>query len=506
MAQEAENSWAGCLGVVLLVAIGWLLFSNSPISWYFCAALAAIALLTWLSKKTGEIRDRHPTFLAKLLHNGIGDGRQFCINLTIGFGLVFSIQVALNFFGGNPNEIGTTEQRVWDALHHLKDVGTIGSVLGLAAAALLLSAILGTWLPLVLTGKLRKIVSTLAAILASGLMFSFVTADVAEKNAAAASAGIHAQLLSTFSAAAKARREAAAYQWVATVIAAMPRERSAAMGAYLHEGLAKCRDFNQRMADASQSEDRENPIGILNRRFVPSCDESKLARILMQRLLPVGSEEPSVTANWLPEFKDEIQPKQSEYGQDAFDLREKFRSIELWRLLLAKAKQASTDAEAGRATMRGALAKILTSQMNDSVLLGETGGLIVDTFRDAAIGLLGKEGEKTIQIRLKILAAGTSPSADLSKALLSIAFPERSFAKGPILDPAERSKAEQEAFAESTPQAQSALHAADTGRFSEFLESRAQQDMRERRSAERMEAVREMRSRAYEAPHVTTRP
>ena len=65
MAQEAENSWAGCLGVVLLVAIGWLLFSNSPISWYFCAALAAIALLTWLSKKTGEIRDRHPTFLAK---------------------------------------------------------------------------------------------------------------------------------------------------------------------------------------------------------------------------------------------------------------------------------------------------------------------------------------------------------------------------------------------------------------------------------------------------------
>ena len=120
---------------------------------------------------------------------------------------------------------------------------------------------------------------------------------------------------------------------------------------------------------------------------------------------------------------------------------------------------------------------------------------------------MGKEGEKTIQIRLKILAAGTSPSADLSKALLSIAFPESSFAKGPILDPAERSKAEQEAFAEATPQARAALHAVDAGRFGEFLESRAQREIRERRNYEqRMEAFREMRSRAYEAPHVTTRP
>src|SRR6185503_12348174 len=123
----------------------------------------------------------------------------------------------------------------------------------MVSAALLLSIALGSWRPLVAVSWARKGASTSAAILAAALMFSFVTARVAEANFDSSTSGLRAQLFAKLADVAKTQRARAAEQWA---FASLQRkmesdpEWSRNVRDYYTEGLERCAAYNEQVQAA----------------------------------------------------------------------------------------------------------------------------------------------------------------------------------------------------------------------------------------------------------------
>lgn len=430
--EKEENSLGGCLVVAVLGVIVWVLFSQGPISWYVLAAIGGyvvlLALCDWAEgqKKSGMMRDR-------IVASTLDDGRKIFRNLAVALGFVLVLQICLNLFASSsdPTIIGTMEQRTWDFLARLTSFGSLKVAALVTLAAIILSALIGNVLPIVLSGKARKLVSTTAALLATVMMFSFVTKGAAEQNFAQAVGPIRARLVSRLEDTAKARQEAVAYSWILAAIEEKQRSEPSALSniaLYFNAGERTCDQFEA--VYQAEIAVRSSVASAAGSGSLELCDKTELLRAMTPRLIgsDAAAELPPLKRRpWLADFAGYVVAAPDNIaGPFSFGL--KSGRLADTEELSAKVEKAATEAEAARGVMRGLATKSMATVIGSAFSFDGAVGEVVDTLRDAVLIELAKLSENKIREMLVLLARHRDGSiADVAARLHRATFPEQPF-------------------------------------------------------------------------------
>lgn len=455
----------GCLVLAVIGAAGLVLLTQGPIAWYVAASLLGYLIFIPLSRRARPKEEGGASLRQRIVASALDDGRKVLRNLAIAFAMVLVLQLSLNLFAEDVDAsvVGTTEQRIWDFLARLTSFGSLRLALLITLISLAVSALIGNVLPVVLTTNARKLVSTGAALLASVMMFSFVTEEAAGRNIAAATGPIRARLVTRLTETAKARQETAAYGRVIATIAMKRRTQPAQLarlGRYFREGERICDHFE---GVYQQGGPTQTYVGA----FAPTaygrpddklCAKPELARVMTRSVLKtaaVAGPPALEPAPWLPDFADRLTAVSPDPADPLpFDLKE--GSLADLEALAAKVEKAALRAEAVRESFRGLATESVGKVIGRAFVVDGAVGEVVNVLRDAALGELAKHGDGKVREALAYVARQrVGPIADAAARLHAAAYPDQPLAMETFTSEAKATAAAKMAWAEFKPAATS---------------------------------------------------
>jgi hypothetical protein len=457
-----EAAGIGCIVVAILGAALWLCWANGPVSWFFLAAAAGYWVGRGLRAKAHAYRETTNSFKARVAEAATDDACFFLLCLTIGICFVFLLQLILRTgVSVGPDSFANFERGTWNFLLTFKHVlGSPAFLMSVIAGSLAFGIILKTWFPAVMAGRLRKWAGGIATILASALMFSFVTGAAAEARYPETTGGLRAAIVERLDKTAEARRDAVAYHWAQAILERKMADadwRGAAIDLARKAG-AECRK-----TDALVPVARDAASGHLPRLL--SCNQAVVEANALEALLPERSNDfasnPDYPAEakpaWLPELEASLSPREGEVlGDDLsvrYDLKDKLISVAELDNLRAKVEAMAVDADAGRTAMRGGLLKIVTGWLNEQLPIPGLADRIVDTLRDAMLSQLAKDGDRLVRQRLAALRDKTA--AEHNVAGQAEIFPDPALSKFAllgVLQPAIRARVAKEIVMRALPE------------------------------------------------------
>lgn len=381
----------------------------------------------------------------RIAETACDDLRFMLRNVSIGVGAVFLIQVVLKFTTAvDPDSFAAAERQVWDLLVKLKLVLSAPALLiGLVVLVLVAGLLFKTWLPAVASARMRKGAGAVSTVLASMLMFSFVTAKAAETRFPETTESLRAEIVSSLADVAKARREAAAYQWASAMVErelADPDFSDAAVDLAIRIE-AQCHLTDLQAAEVNRTVDQSLQIESCNRSFI---SHAVLKELLLSDEAREGAQrahdsdrEPSIDL-WTPEFKGLTtltnRSAADEPAELVLDLEERTTSLADLEQLKSKAQEMSRDAEGARNAMRASLVKVLTNWLDAQLPVPGLADYFVDNLRDAVISQMAREAENRTRERLSAIKQGSLEPSLAPSLVAGLLASKR------IFDPAERAK------------------------------------------------------------------
>jgi hypothetical protein len=445
--NSANSDVVGCVGLVVVGLILWLAYDNLPISAYAVAAGLATLFLWWAEKALAK-DDRRPVSFPRRLRNGlVTDGKRVAFWLFIGFSLVLLIQVAVNLFRSHvdPYQVLSAELALYEFSEWMTRLASATVALVCFGIALLLSILMSTLWPIAALGTLRKVLSAGIVAFAAMTGFSLVAIGEAAGRYDFATGPIRAAIVEDLEALAQARRDGAAFQWLAAEFnQARPQAQPAirAWEAYFGAAAAGCERDNlefrrnyrvqlrQALARAPASEqDAVFVRAIGTARDVPTyCRTDEIVKQLAEMRASSLSESAAVRIRpWLPDYVAHLGPPPPAgegAGGEFLDnpviesRGRRLADLEALRSSIGAALRREEAArDAARAVAVDAIAELLPGSARGAA------GAIVDAWKGVLVEVLASETAARIGQRIAWLRRGGALPAESADRLAATHFP-----------------------------------------------------------------------------------
>lgn len=393
-------------GLMLLVHF---VVDSGPVAWFFLLSVVGFFLL-WIivagrkdDEDKGEIAKLTPRLRTRIVDAILEDAKRACKFFACGTGLAWTWQTIVNFGrdGFSSNNVGQTELWIYDFCHRLSEYSSLKYAIAIIFVSILISAVLESWWPLAIAGKLRKTGSTVVAMLTGFSMFTLVGIASASPQYEKVAEPIRAQIIQNIDATMQARRNHAAMQWLVLLVNRpdiQTEKWRTNLSLIINTARDSCDSINH------QNLDRQTPV----------CRHDDVDRVILNsefdfsfiRASTSKPEEQQRVGDWLPEITTTI-PEVSSSSVNKPDWS-RLNSMNLAQLkaLAIKLTEINDAAKDGEASMRSVVTKAVGGLFDPE--LGGLVGKAVEIARDALIGEMLKEATPAIKSRLASLTAPSS--------------------------------------------------------------------------------------------------
>lgn len=433
MAEDASDSFWGFVALIGLGLALWLAYDNMPISAYSIAAgLAALGLRRAEKRLDGE--DAAPISFRRRLARGVAsDGKRVAFWLFAGFAAIWLVQIVVNLFRSHtdPNQVLSAEVAVYEFGEGLTQLASVSTALICLAIALLLSILVSALWPVAALGALRKFLAAAIVAFAAITSFSFVAVAEASSRYDFATGPIRAAIVQDLAQLAQARRDGAAFQWMAAQFSPERREAQPAIRewqAYFNEVGARCeqenvefrRVYRGRLREAIVDRLRENrgltrSTTLEGAVGVPThCRTEEIVRTLVERRASDAGGTAVAVRPWLPDFREYFGPPASA-GDIPYPVPDnptlnnrvrRLHDLQSLREAIGSALQrAGAARDAARTIAVDAIANLLPGNARG------VAGVIVDAWKGALVEAMAGQSEARIATRLALLRSGARVTA-----------------------------------------------------------------------------------------------
>lgn len=436
MAEEASENFWGCVALIGLGLALWLAYDNLPISAYSIAAgLAALGLRRAEKVLDGE-DPASISFRRRLARGVASDGRRIAFWLFAGFAAIWVVQIVINLFRSHtdPDQVLSAEVAVYEFGERLAQLASVSTALICLAIALLLSILVSALWPVAALGALRKFLAAAIVAFAAIASFSFVAVAEASSRYDFATGPIRAAIVQDLAQLAQARRDGAAFQWMAAQFSPERREAQPAIRewrAYFNEAEARCeqenvefrRAYRGQLRQAMANAPPDDGLAQVRRSGAPSevptyCRPDELVQNLVERRTLDARGAAVAARPWLADFGADLgPPAMGELDTAVGDLTLDARTRRLYDL---QSLRATVGAALGRAGAARDAARTIAVDAIANLLPGNArgaAGVIVDAWKGVLVEALAGETGSRIAMRIALLRTRAPVSAGNAEML-----------------------------------------------------------------------------------------
>jgi hypothetical protein len=412
----ARNA-TGCLALVLLGLVLFLIGAGAPGSLYCLGALACWGVLAGTRKMTAKADPAKSSLLLRIQTGLLGTAQFAAFWFAMGALCIWLMQLAINSGGVVLKPETAADLELWasDRADNLRGVVALGPTAFIVGAAILLSLLVDALWPLGLLAWLKKLVGRLIAFLAAFAAFSFVAVHTGAARYDDLSAPIRARIADGLDSIRQARQEQAALMWASALLEEQKSKEPDAARSwrdYLEQGERQCRT-----AQAYYAAGFRAAWG--GTRHATFCPPDEYRSFLVRRMLdapvePAGSGE---LMAWVGELSDAARPAPDDsFSQERlYEIVPAIRRLADLRALQTRVSARLGDAERARDLARGLFVKA-AAKFAESAAPAPVEGMPKEIF-ETLLGLVATESLPKVVERLRLARLPLSKTA---RALLRI--------------------------------------------------------------------------------------
>lgn len=388
-AGDVILNW-GCLvaaGGAFICALILAFRGDTLVLRHILGAGVAMIVLYWVMMRVRRAWPTPATLKARIMVGLTGDLFSLALWSWLGMIAVLLVQFLLYISPAylGPDQVASVQFRIYDFNRGLGRVVSLRNVSLALAAAALLAVLVRAWWPVIMLGKARKVLSNAIAFFGAIAGFTLVAVETADLNYDSAVRSTRIAIVRDLDRIAAARRDHAAFRWLAAELALERHENPNVEADWRHYFAAR----------ADECRRREDEGG-------GRCDPA--AQILRGARASVGGREgvpPPAPGNaWLWDFRDVLKLRIPDFHGVLTEatyaiLREDLGSRPLLEGLRARAATAAAEADEARGAVRDLVVEGITSLLGDSY--GGIAGEVANVMRDAMASALATEADERIR-------------------------------------------------------------------------------------------------------------